>query len=209
MQEEKIKKICDVLQKQILEPAQKKAGEIIENAKMEAENIKNEANQKAKEIIQNTEKEVQRNQRAYRASLTLAFRQSIEQLKQEIEKKLFNENLEELIHEKIIDINTIKDLVCAIIEAIKKDGMDTDFSIVISKNIPKEKLSSLLTSDILQKLKEKDFLIEDFEGGIKIRFHKTKIVMEITEESIKDLIVKYIRKDFRKLLFHQENLIKL
>ena len=94
---DKIQKICDSLRKETLEPAKQEAREIVENSHMQASEIVAEAKAKAIAMTEEAEKEMEEKKRVFHASLNLACRQGIEQLKQKIEKDLFNQELTALI----------------------------------------------------------------------------------------------------------------
>ncbi len=198
---DKIQKICDSLRLQTIEPAKQEAKEILENAHLEAQEIKSTAQQEAKGITDRAAKEIEKKKKLLETSLALASRQAIDVLKQEIEKKFFQENLFALVEKNMVDPKTIASLIEALVKAIEKEGTGADFEVYIAQSVSPKQVAQFLTKDILDKLKDNKPLKGDFLGGAKIVLKDKKITLDVSEKELKDLISEYIRKDFRKLIF--------
>ncbi len=198
---DKVKKICDVLRKETLEPTKQEAKEILENAQMRAKEIINKAESDAQKILLDSEKLKEEKTKALEASLKLASRQALESLKAKIEKELFQTNLAELVRNELNKKDRIADLITTLIQAIEKEGIDTDLSVYISEKVPVKEINLLLAKHILEKLKEKSVVLGDFLGGVKIELKDEKITLDMSDQAIIDLIAEYIRRDFRSLLF--------
>lgn len=198
---DKIQKICDSLRLQTIEPAKQEAKEVLENAHMEAQEIKSKAQAEAKQMIDRAAKEIEKKKKLLETSLTLASRQTIDVLKQEIEKKFFQENLFSLVEKDMVDPKTIASLIDALVKALEKEGTGADFTVYIAKSVSPEKVAQFLTKDILDKLQDNKLLQGDFLGGAKIILKDKKITLDVSEKELKELIAAYIRKDFRQLIF--------
>jgi V/A-type H+/Na+-transporting ATPase subunit E len=198
---DKIKKICDAIKTQTIEPAKQRANEILENAKLEAIEIKKRAEYERESLLRETEKEIAKKQNLCLSSIKSASRQIIDQLKQEIESDFFNKNLHDLVVKASIDPALISKLITAIIRAIEKDGIDTDLSAIVAKEAGADKITLLLAADILGKLREKKVVEGGFSGGAKIKLLGKQITIDISDEALIELISKYIRKEFRDIIF--------
>ncbi|MBI3237176.1 MAG: DivIVA domain-containing protein, partial [Chlamydiales bacterium] len=66
---DRVKKICDVLRKETLEPAKKQADEILEEARRTADQIIEEARTSSKKIQEEADSEIQKQKAIFRASL--------------------------------------------------------------------------------------------------------------------------------------------
>ncbi|MCX6990107.1 MAG: V-type ATP synthase subunit E [Chlamydiae bacterium] len=198
---DKVKKICEVLKKETLEPAKKEAEEILHQAHATAETIISQAHEKAKDIESAAKKEIERQRNVFQSSLNQACKQSIESLKQEIENKLFSKELSNLITTQTQDPKVIAELVTAVVKAIEKEGINSDITAYVSSVVPAKTINGLLTQNVLQRLKEKEVLLGSMQGGVAVKLHKENITLDITDIALKELVSQYIRKDFRDMLF--------
>ncbi len=200
---EKIQKICDLLRKETLDPAKQEAREIVENAEMQAKQILEKAKEDATEQLHIARMGIEKKKKMFEDSLQFSVRQSLEELKQSIEKKFFRENLQKLIQEKMAGPNVIADLISAIVEAVRKEGIESNLLAYVSKKIAPEKIIAFLGSNIIDQLKNKELVLGDFEGGVRIRLEGRNITIDLTDETLRDLLVDYIREDFRHLFFQK------
>ncbi|NGX35925.1 MAG: V-type proton ATPase subunit E [Candidatus Anoxychlamydiales bacterium] len=200
--EDKIQKICDFIRNETLDPAREQAKEIVENAHIQADEIIKKAHKEKERLINEAKKEIQREKKVFDSSLNLAVRQTLEELKQKIEKELFNKNLKEVIIKASTDPKIIADLINTIIKTIEKNGLDADISAFIPKEVDIKAVNSHLLKEAVDKLREKELIIGDFEGGIKLKLHDMQITIDISDKALKRLIADYIRSDFRNLIFN-------
>lgn len=199
---DKIQQICEALRKQTLEPARQQASEIIENAKIEAEAIKAKAQKEAEALLLAAQKEIDQKKKLYASSISSASKQVVDKLKQELQQYFFNTNLKELFDKELAKPSVIAELITAVIKAIEKEGLDCDLAVYIPKHVGVEKISSLLTEDILKKLKDKKLLEKEFSGGAQVKLIGKEITLDISDEALTDLIAGLLRKDFREMIFN-------
>lgn len=199
--EEKIQKICDALRKETLEPAKKEAEELVNDAKLRGEQIIAEARQEAEKILAHARENIEQERNVFHSSLEQASRQSIEELKQTIEKRLFNDELSQLVSKHVQDPKVIGKLIDAIVKAIEKEGLKTEVSAVIPETVKPEEVNAVLAGSVLKKLKEGSVKIGGFTGGAQVNLLDQRMTIDISEQSIIHLLAKYLRKDFRQLIF--------
>ncbi len=199
--QEKIKEICEILRKDTLEPAKQEGVEIIAEAKAEAEKIIQAAKDEAEKIFNDTRKRMQQEKSVFQSALGQASKQSLEELKQMIHSKIFDEELYDKVVGKVNDPDLISSIISTIISALERDGIDTDISAVISQTVSPDEINTLLGESIIKKLKEQSVFVGDFVGGAMVRLHGKKIVLDVSGEALKDLLATHLRKDFRKILF--------
>lgn len=199
---DKIQKICDSLRKETLEPAKQEAREIVENAHMQASEVVAEAKAKAAAIVEAAEEEMEEKRRVFHASLNLACRQAIEQLKQKIEKELFNQELASLVAKEMADPKVIASLLSSFMKAMEEKGIDEEFVANIPKGISPRSINELLTARVLERLKNRTVVASDFGGGLQIQLKGRQITIDITDAVVRDLIAQYIRRDLRDLVFN-------
>lgn len=200
--QDKIEKICETLRKETLAPAMQEAARIIEEAKKQAEQILHDARQEHKNILANSAKEIEQERNVFQSSLAQAAKQSIETLRQEIEHKLFNNELDHLLEKELKDPKIIASLIGTIVKAIEKEGLDTDLQAVVSQNISPREVNELIAKDVLNRLKGQSVIVGSFKGGAQVKVVDRKMTVDMTDTALKELIASFVRKDFRQLIFN-------
>lgn len=198
---DKVQKICDALRKETLEPAELEAKRVIEGAKKRADHMIAEAKKEAEEIISNVHHKMEQERNVFHSSLEQAAKQTLEKLKQDIENQLFNEEMNRLVESQAADPAVISRLITALITAIEKEGLKTELSAIIPKTLDVEKVNQLLGKSVLDKLKEKSVTLGPFAGGAQLKLLDNKMTIDISDRAIKEQLSKFLRKDFRQLLF--------
>lgn len=198
---DKIKKICDVLRHETLEPAKQEAQAIIEDAKARAAEIIAEAERQKQRIIDNAKVVIEQERNVFQSSLVQASKQSMEALRQIIEHKLFNDQLQALIDNSTSDPTIIAKLINTIVQAIEKEGLDVNLSAVVPRGVSVTEVNRLLLESVIKKLKEGGVTVGTFGGGLQVKLLNKKMTIDMTDAALKELVANYVRKDFRKLLF--------
>lgn len=198
---DKIKKICEVLKNETLEPAKQEGQRIVEGAHQQANTIVRAAEKKAADILAAAQEKIEKEKQLFKSSLVQACKQGKEALRQDIEEKLFNQELSSWIEKNTADPKTAATLISALVAALEKEGTSADFSAIIPKSLSADKVNVLLTQDILKKLKEKSVVVGDFIGGVQLKLHDQKLTLDLNDQALKELLGQYLRKDFRDILF--------
>lgn len=199
--QDKIQKIADQLRRQTLEPAQEEAQKLIEKAKVEAEKIIHEARMEGEKILNHARLSLEQEKNVFHSSLEQASKQSIETLKQVIENDLFNPELEHLLKKELSVSETLSRLIQVMISAIEKDGLSADLEVVVSQSASVDDVNQLLGEKILQKIKNQTVTLGNFEGGVKIKLKDQNLTLDVSDQTLNELLARYVRKDFRKLFF--------
>lgn len=198
---DKVKKICDILRRETLEPAEVEAEQIIRMGKAQAEEIVAAAQQEAEKIQLEARQEIERQKNVFQSSLSQACKQAIESLKQSIEEKLFNQELSRLMTKYTQDPKVLAQLITAVVKGIEKEGLEAVLSIYIPAAVTARAVNALLAHEILERLKEKSVLVGPLTGGIEIKLHNENMTIDVSDAALKELVANYIRKDFRELIF--------
>ncbi len=198
---DKVKEICDVLRHETLEPAKRQAEHILSDASEEAQRIVAEAEAQANRILHEARAEIERLRSAAESSLKQAAQQSVETLKYDIERKLFQPQIAKIIDQPLQDPKVLAKLIEAVLQSLEKEGVDGDLSVYVSSAVNPRAVNELVTQSILQRLKEKSVLISSMGGGISVKLHKEDMTIDISDSAIKDMLMQFIRKDFRELFF--------
>jgi V/A-type H+/Na+-transporting ATPase subunit E len=198
---DKVKKICDVLRRETIEPAKLEADEILEIARLKAGEIVEEAKKQSQQLLALAKTQIEKERAILQSSLAQACKQTLEVLKQNIEEKLFDRELNRVIAKPLQDPAVLTKLISTIVAALEKEGIGADLSVYIPAVAPAREINELLGRQILDKLKEKSILVGPFAGGVEVKLHKENITIDITDHAVGELVANYIRKDFREMVF--------
>jgi V/A-type H+-transporting ATPase subunit E len=198
---DKIQKICDALKLETLEPAKREAEEIISTARQQAEKIIFEAHQQAKKVASEASQRIEKERTVFDSSLQQALRQTLETLRQSIEKMLFNSTLEKELSKEMSDPKVIAKLIDVVIKAIKEEGTSADLSVIIPKNVSASEINTHLLKNTLEQLNDRNLALGQFGGGIQVKLLDQKMTLDISDKALMDFLQQYLRKDFRNRLF--------
>ncbi len=198
---DKIKKICDLLKEETLDPAKHEAQELIQAAEHKARQIVHEAEQKAEALLNDAAQKREKQRDLFLSSLKQASEQGLEAIKQAIQKRLFSEHLPKWLAEQTRDPKVSARLISVLIEAVDKEGTSADFSALIAATLSPEEVNGQLAQSIVDRLKEGGVVLGEFEGGVQLKIHDRNLILDFSEEALKELVGRYIRKNFRELFF--------
>lgn len=201
LSQDKIQQICDLLRKDTLDPAEKRAAEIVEEAKAEATRIILDAEKEAERIVQKAQTESDQQRKVFESSMQQAGKQGVEMLRQEIQATLFAPELERLVAEQSRDPKLIAQMIEAIVKAVDKEGLDSDLIAFIPKTIAPKEVAALLASSVTDKLSAQGVEVGNFKGGAKVRLVNKKMTVDMSDDALRELLAAFIRKDFRKWVF--------
>jgi len=199
--QDKIKKICSILRQETLEPAKDEAQRLIAEAELRAQHLIEEANKRAEKIVHDAREAVEREKHVFHSTLDQAVRQSLESLKQLIEQRLFNEELSVLIERQAADPKIIAKLIESLVHAIEKEGLVADLSALVPKAVSMKEVNLLLTTAVLEKLRNQSVEVGNFTGGAQLKYHQKKMTIDMSDAALKELLASNLRKDFRQLIF--------
>jgi V/A-type H+/Na+-transporting ATPase subunit E len=200
---DKIKKICDVLVREALDPAKEEAQKILQEAKERASQLLEEAREKADAIVKEGYQRVETQKKVMEHSLNQACSQTVESLKQKIESQLFSDGLVPTVEKMTDDPQWMGTLSKALVEAVQKEGLSSDFDLVVGKALKKEELLGTVGKAALAKLSKGDVIELDGLEGVQLKLHDKKLTFDFSKEALSELISHYIRRDFRDILFNQ------
>lgn len=198
---DKIKKISDQLIKEALEPARNEAKALLEEAHAKAAEIVAEGQKQAHKLVAEAKTSIEQERNVFHSALTQASKQSIEALRQSVENTLFNSHLQQSLSAQLVDPQVIAKFINAIVEAIEKEGISGDLAAYIPKSVSVQDVNRFLVDGIIQKLQGKSVKLGDLTGGAEVKVLDKNLTIDISDESLRELMSRYVRKDFRKLLF--------
>lgn len=198
---DKIKKICDILKLETLEPAKKEAEKIVYAAEEQARTILKKAELEAAEIIKNAQTKNSLEKSLLEKQIIQALGQAKETLRQEIQNSLFNEGLVDWLDKTSSDSGLTAHIITALVQAVEKEGLSADFSAVVGKTTSVAQLNAALLKDVLGKLQGQTVVVGDFIGGAQLKLHDKNLTLDMSDRALKELLGSLMRKEFRDLLF--------
>ncbi|MCH9633506.1 MAG: V-type proton ATPase subunit E [Chlamydiae bacterium] len=198
---QKLGEICDLLRKDTLEPAQKEALQIVESAKAESQTIVDNAKREAQQIVAAAQKQIEQEKVLFYSSMDVASKQAFDKLREDIELKLFNQELNSLIHQISEDPQRIAQLVNVVVEVIEREGLYGNLSLGLSKSIQPQEISKYLMKELTDKLNKNEIPIETISGGASVHLKDKAISIDISDQALKELFGNFLRNSFREILF--------
>lgn len=198
---DKVKKICEVLRRETLDPAKKEADLIIRKAREDAAKIIADAKKEAGRIHLAAKKTIEEERNVFEASINLSCKKSLSMLRQEIEKEFFNPQLKKWIGEKARDPSVIAALISAIVKGIEKEGIDADLKALIPASVSPKAVNEELLKGVIERLKQESVQIGEFEGGAQVKLVDQNMTVDVSEEALKNLVASFVRDDFRSIVF--------
>ena len=197
----KVKKICDVLVKETLEPAQKKAEEIIEDASRKAAHIIAEAKEKAANLIKEAEGKIKEKQMVFDSSIKIATQKALTLLRDQVESKLFQPELENQIKKYLNKKEVVVKIIDALVHALNIEGIKTDLNVLISKEFKPEEICAAILDDSLAALKGKVVRLGESDSGVTLKCDGYHLSIDVTDDAIKEIVTAYAGEHLRKILF--------
>lgn len=199
--QDKIQQICNALKQETLDPAKKEAEAIIADAHAQAETIIKEAHARSEEMYQEGLKRLEKEKSVFDSALVQGAKQAVETLRQDVETQLFNHELSQLVEKETKDPKVIAKLIDAMVKAIDKEGVEAKLEAVIPQTLNPKEVNALLADNILKSLEGKSVAVGSIEGGAQIKVAGKQMTVVLTDAVVKQLLSRFLRKDFRKILF--------
>lgn len=201
---DRIKKICDELRRETLEPAEKEGTAIIARAEERARKIVADAEAEAQMHHARLLEKLEEEKKLFATALSQAARQSLTTLRNAIEGELFDRSLGRFLDEATAPPEVAAKLITALVHAIDREGTHADVTALIPSDLNPEEVNALLGDSIAKRLKDGGVVLGDFKGGVSLRLEDQQIRIDLSEEALKELMGRYLRKEFREILFGVE-----
>ena len=198
---ERVQKLCDLLKKETLDPAKCEAEKILQEAQKKREVILKEARAEAEAMLSEARVKLSDERKVFDSSLSLAGKQTMLSLKQEIENKLFDQEIVRSVQSASSDTSVIAKLIEAIVCAIEKEGIDSDLLATIPQSISKEEVMKGLSNSVIEKLKKESVQLADFTGGAKVKIVKDHLTLDMSSDAIVRLVSEFISEELKVVLF--------
>lgn len=199
---ERIQIICEKIRSETLDPAKDQARSIIESAKKEADLIRQQARSDGEKILKDAHKQMEEEKQIFQSSLHQAAKQTIELLKQKIERALFDPALEKWVIAELGNEQAHARLIDVLVKAIEQEGIHTDFAVQIPQHFSADSINAHLSREILNRLKNNSVELTDIEGGVKVKLINQHLTLDISDKTLEEILLTFVHKSFRKVFFH-------
>ncbi len=199
--ENKIQEICEKLRKETLDPARNEARHILESAERRAEQIVEEAKKKAELSREETKKDFESQKSVNEVALDLAIKQAISKLQQEV-MKVFSTELTHILQKETEKPHVIAEMLTALLRAVEKDGLNGDLKAILPKALPLDALLGQLAEGVRQRLQKGNIILGDFTGGAALKLVDRKMVIDMSDKALKELLSSYAQEGLREKIFN-------
>ena len=198
-----------------VEAGQREADQLLDEARKVALEIIQKANREADEMKAKIKKDIEQDKASAEAALKLAFRDTVLRLKSEITSR-FAAQVKNLVSVTMHDGDNLRELILEVVrKTLTKDTENQPMEILISPEIlsgnersehPAEFQTDPL-ANLIQQLSSEMLLQEieikasgDQKEGIRIRLIDKDLEIQLTEQTISDLLLKHLLPRFRARL---------
>lgn len=182
-----------------VEKSNKKADEIISNAKSEAEKILKDAETKSEEIIREAERKAEELKKNTITDVRMAGEQSISVLKQKIKELVSASVLEDGLKGAFADTNFLKDLI---LEVVKKWDVASDDVSVYFPESKKGDINDAFEKSIKSAIKNATINFDKkLSNGFKIVPEGGNYQMQFTDEDFVEFFSDFIKAKTEEVVF--------
>ena len=162
-----------------------------------------EDGQRQKEaLIKHASDEILQKNNIANGSLDMAIKQAVAKLKEQITQKLFSRELEDLLESNLNKEKIVSQIIEAMVNALQEGGVDADLRVAIAKGIDKQEVFAALSSGVKQRVNKEDIFIGSFKAGVQVSIEKKNLVLDLTDDSTKELLSEYLFGDLKEKIFN-------
>ncbi len=199
---EKVKKICDLIKTQTLDPAKDEAKRIVEHAKKDAEKIISEAEDKAHKILDQVQNECESKRKLLESSLRLASKQAVSALKHLITEELFSKTFAQLVKSEVNHPGYIAKSLEMALQSTFKNVPDEDILVELPKSVTPDQIFQQLSEHVRDRLKKAQVEVSALSGGVIIHYNKENIAIDLSDKAALELLSRYIAEPMQHYIFH-------
>ncbi|MCZ9939344.1 V-type ATP synthase subunit E [Brachyspira hyodysenteriae] len=200
-EEKKLDSLLERIYQDGVEKSNKKADEIISNAKSEADRIIKEAEAKSEEIIKEAERKSEELKKNTITDVRMAGEQSISALKQRIKDLVTAKVLEEGLKGAFADTSFLKDLILEVVKKWDITSSDADVTVYFPES-KKADIDSSFEKSIKSAIKNATINFDKkLSNGFKIVPEGGNYQLQFTDEDFVEFFSDYIKAKTEELIF--------
>ncbi|WPC22899.1 V-type ATP synthase subunit E [Brachyspira hyodysenteriae] len=200
-EEKKLDSLLERIYQDGVEKSNKKADEIISNAKSEADRIIKEAEAKSEEIIKEAERKSEELKKNTITDVRMAGEQSISALKQRIKDLVTAKVLEEGLKGAFADTSFLKDLILEVVKKWDINSSDADVTVYFPES-KKSDIDSSFEKSIKSAIKNATINFDKkLSNGFKIVPEGGNYQLQFTDEDFVEFFSDYIKAKTEEVIF--------
>jgi len=204
--ENKLQELTQKLYNEGVEKANVEAEKIIAEAKSEAEKLKQDAEKKAQKIVTDAEQKSVEIKKNVEAELTLATKQTVRTVKQQITDMIVSKVIEEPVKKSFDEVKFVKEIIETVVKNWdSKKGEAIDLSVLLPAELEKE-FSSFFTEKSGKELNanlELSFS-DSIKGGFKVGPADGSYKISFSEEDFENFFKSYLRPKTIEMLYPEK-----
>ena len=200
-EEKKLDSLLERIYQDGVEKSNKKADEIISNAKSEADRIIKEAEAKSEEIIKEAERKSEELKKNTITDVRMAGVQSISALKQRIKELVTAKVLEDSLKGAFADTAFLKDLILEVVKKWDISSSDSDVTVYFPES-KKSDIDSAFEKSIKGVIKNAAINFDKkLSNGFKIVPENGNYQLQFTDEDFVEFFSDYIKAKTEEVIF--------
>ena len=202
-EDKKLDSLLERIYQDGVEKSNKKADEIISNAKSEAERIVKEAEAKSEEIIKEAERKSEEIKKNTITDVRMAGEQSISALKQRVKELVTAKVLEDGLKGAFADANFLKDLILEVVKKWDISSGDSDVTVYFPES-KKGDIDSAFEKSIKSAIRNATINFDKkLSNGFKIVPEGGNYQLQFTDEDFVAFFSDYIKAKTEEVIFNK------
>lgn len=202
-EDKKLDSLLERIYQDGVEKSNKKADEIISNAKSEAERIVKEAEAKSEEIIKEAERKSEELKKNTITDVRMAGEQSISALKQRVKELVTAKVLEDGLKGAFADANFLKDLILEVVKKWDISSGDSDVTVYFPES-KKGDIDSAFEKSIKSAIRNATINFDKkLSNGFKIVPEGGNYQLQFTDEDFVAFFSDYIKAKTEEVIFNK------
>lgn len=204
--ENKLQELTQKLYNEGVEKANAEAEKILAEAKSEAEKLKQDAKKDAQKIVADAEQKSAEIKKNVDAELSLATKQSIRTVKQQITEMIVSKVIDEPVKKAFDDVKFVKEIIESVVKNWNPKGNESiDLSVLLSSDLEKEftKFFTQKSGKELNANLELSFS-DSIKGGFKIGPADGSYKISFSDDDFENFFKTYLRPKTIEMLYPGE-----
>jgi len=196
---DKIKKICDAIRHETLEPAKQQARLIVEQAIDQAALIIQEARAQADAVMENARKSHEKEKHIFESSMVHSAKLFKEKFCSDIETHFLSSSINKVSSHLFHQSDMCAQVVSALISGFKNKSLNGDLVVILSSELNKQDFINHLTSDVKKQISS----VENgtFSQGVILKVEGENLRIDFNTQGLNEALMDSVRPDFRKYFY--------
>jgi V/A-type H+/Na+-transporting ATPase subunit E len=196
---DKIKKICDAIRHETLEPAKQQARVLIEQASDQAAMIIQDARKQAEALLDAAKKQHEKEKHIFEASMVHSAKMFREKLRLEIETHFLSKSLDSISSDIFRSHEMAAKVVSALVSGFSNKSLSGDLCLILGQGLNKAEFVKHLSADVKSRMSS----VENSSAldGVVLKSIDDNLRIEIRQDQLTEALLDTLRSDFRKYFY--------